>query len=313
MIDLIPDEDQQALLDSVSSFLRNHVDVGKTRTEDLWEQIAALGWLGLSRSEEAGGAGFGSAGEMLLLRECGRFLVTPSLAATLLAIRLADQSSQTDLADELAEGKQRAALAIQRDAESFYVIDGSQADLVVLIGDEKVTLHRALEPGRLLHASDDLVGLSQTNLVKALDGSLNSTHAYLLVAAQLTGIAEAVRDLATDYAKVREQFGQPIGAFQAVKHACADLAIRAEAALAQTGYAALCLGEDTVDTRTSIAAALRVAGDAAITGAESSIQLHGAMGFTEECTAHLYLKRAQLLSLFAGHASWQIKVLVEQA
>lgn len=313
MIDLIPDEDQQALLDSVTSFLRDQAPVGKTRTGELWEQFALLGWLGLSRSEELGGAGFGVAGEMLLLRECGRALVTPSLTATLLAIRLADANGMGILADRLAEGNSRAALAIRRDAEHFYLVDGTQADLVVLIDDEQVTLRRLWKPLQPLKASDDGVELALAKLGDPLDGSLDSAYAYLLLAAQLTGIAEAVRDLATDYAKVREQFGQPIGAFQAVKHACADLAIRAEAALAQTSCAALGLGDEPAQARIDIAAALRVAGDAAIDGAESCIQLHGAMGFTEECTAHLYLKRAHLLSLFTGRGAWQIKVLVEQA
>lgn len=310
MIDLIPDGDQQALLNSITSFLRDKAPVGKARTADLWEQIAALGWLGLSRPESAGGIGLGAAEEMLLMREGGRFLVTPSLMATLLAVRFADETGRADLATELAGGTRHAALAIPRDAETLYIIDGAQAELLVTIEEDRVTLRRAPSPGQALQSSDDGVQLSLAPIGEPLNGSADGLQARLLVAAQLTGIAEAVRDLATEFAKVREQFGQPIGAFQAVKHACADLAIRAEAALAQTSYAALCLAENLPDAPAEVAAAARVAGDAAVTGAEAAIQLHGAMGFTEECTAHLFLKRAHLLTLFAGRGSWQINALI---
>lgn len=312
MIDLIPDEDQQALLDSVTTFLRCEVDVGKTRSEALWAPIAALGWLGLTRSEDVGGAGLGIPEEMLLLRECGRFLVTPSLMATLMAVRIADSTGETALATALANGSRRAALSIRKDEETLFVIDGSRAEFIVTIEDDFVTLRKPPQPGHPAISNDNGIELSLVPNCEPLTVVSESLHARLLIAAQLTGIAEAVRDLTTEYAKVREQFGQSIGAFQAVKHGCSNLAIHAEAALSQTTYAALCLAGDALDARTEVAAAVQIAGNAATTGAESAIQLYGAMGFTEECTAHLYLKRAHLLSLFTGRGAWQLKALIDQ-
>lgn len=310
MIDLIPSEDQQVLLDSFTSFLREEAPVSITSGPDLMERIAALGWLGLSRPERVGGAGLGAAEEMLLLRECGRFLVTPSLMATLLAIRVADGAEHADLAEELANGTRRAALALTRDTQTLYVLDDAQADLLVVIGEDSVTLHPKQGPRTALSSSDDRLSLAWVPASGPLARASAGAHARLMLAAQLTGIAEAIRDMAVEYAKVRKQFDQPIGSFQAIKHTCANLAIRAEAALAQTSYAALCVADASAEAEVEVAAAVRVAADAAIAGAEANIQLHGAMGFTQECHAHLYLKRAHVLALFDGRTSWQTQALL---
>jgi len=124
--------------------------------------------------------------------------------------------------------------------------------------------------------------------------------ADVLTSAMLVGVAEAVRDMAVAYAKIREQFGKPIGAFQAIKHRCADMAVRAEAAWAQTAMATLKLHSNQPDADFHAASAKLVGSIAALEGARANIQVHGAIGFTAESNAHLFLKRAHFLDQVGG-------------
>ncbi|MGW2417897.1 acyl-CoA dehydrogenase family protein [Streptomyces sp. NPDC001709] len=110
--------------------------------------------------------------------------------------------------------------------------------------------------------------------------------ARLLTAAEQLGTAVRVQELAVQHARTREQFGQPIGAFQAVKHLCADLLVRAETARVAV-YAAAVTGDPA-----DIAAARLLADEAAVRGARDCLQVHGGMGFTWEADVHLHLKRA---------------------
>jgi alkylation response protein AidB-like acyl-CoA dehydrogenase len=114
-----------------------------------------------------------------------------------------------------------------------------------------------------------------------------------LVAAQMLGIAEATLELATEYAKRREQFGRPIGSFQSIKHMLADMFVRQEVARAAV-YAAGATLDDPLagDPVRAVASAKIVAGEAARENARACIQVHGGMGYTWEISAHYYLKRA---------------------
>jgi hypothetical protein len=119
----------------------------------------------------------------------------------------------------------------------------------------------------------------------------------VLTGAFLVGIAAAVCDMAVAYAKGREQFGRPIGAFQAVKHLCADMVVRAETARAAVDVAALCADQPgTGDPDRAAAGAALMAAEAALANAKTCIQVHGGMGYTWEVPAHLYLMRARVLA-----------------
>jgi len=136
----------------------------------------------------------------------------------------------------------------------------------------------------------------------------------LLTAALQVGHAAEVLDLAVAYAKERHQFGQPIGAFQAVKHICADMLVRAEVARAGVQAAACladapdvaaaeaeaagCSAADMVDR--AVMGAKLLADEAALTNARAAIQVHGGMGFTWEVPLHLHLKRARVLATSFG-------------
>ncbi|CAN5490421.1 hypothetical protein BH09PSE5_BH09PSE5_33930 [soil metagenome] len=126
-----------------------------------------------------------------------------------------------------------------------------------------------------------------------------------LCSAMMVGMSEAVRDMSVEYAKLRTQFGQPIGAFQAVKHRCADMALHAEAAWSQTVFAALQLDAARESAAFDIATAKLIATHAALEGAAANIQNHGSIGFTAELQAHLFLKRAHVIDSFGGGARVQ--------
>lgn len=127
------------------------------------------------------------------------------------------------------------------------------------------------------------------------------TEGALLTAAFCVGMADALVDLAVEYARERQQFDRPIGSFQAVKHLCADMAVRAEVARAAV-YAAACVLDDpaTGGLGRAISGAKLLAGEAAIQNGKSATQVFGGMGFTWEVDVHLYLKRAWVLDTHFG-------------
>jgi alkylation response protein AidB-like acyl-CoA dehydrogenase len=129
-------------------------------------------------------------------------------------------------------------------------------------------------------------------------------------AAMLTGVAEATRDIAAEHAKVRIQFDRPIGVNQAIKHPCADMAVRAELAWAQTIVAALAIDEGRGDAEFQALSAKVVAADAAERNAGATIQVLGGMGFSFEHDANLYLKRAHVLSHMFGDTSETLSRLI---
>ena len=119
-------------------------------------------------------------------------------------------------------------------------------------------------------------------------------------AAMLVGLAEAALDLIVEYAKIRETFGRKIGCWQAVRHPCADMAVRVEAARSQLWYAAAAMKEARGDAAAHLDAAKHLANQAAVANADACIQLHGGIGVTDEHDAHLLLKHALLLSRLFG-------------
>ncbi len=125
----------------------------------------------------------------------------------------------------------------------------------------------------------------------------------LLTAAFCVGLADRLLDLAVDYAKERQQFDRPIGSFQAVKHLCADLAVRAELARVATHAAACVLDEPASgELDRALSAAKLLAGEAAVLNGRGATQVFGGMGFTWEVDVHLFLKRAWVLDTHFGNA-----------
>jgi alkylation response protein AidB-like acyl-CoA dehydrogenase len=122
--------------------------------------------------------------------------------------------------------------------------------------------------------------------------------------AELLGGAARVLEMASEYAKVRVQFGKPIGSFQAVKHRCADMVVDVEGMRSSTWYGAWCLAAGDPDASLAASAAKVWCGDAAKRVMASGLQVHGGIGFTWEHDLHLYLKRSQLAQVSFGDATY---------
>ena len=307
ILDLEPTEPQAMLAASVAGLLgralpltrlRDPASHGARAERAIWPQIAELGLFGLGLAEDQGGLGLGAAEEVLAARAFGRVLATPCLLAQMAAPYLA---ADTPGRAALIAGERRACLA-WLDAGRAILLDRAGAETVVLLAPGAAALLPAasLAP-QPAEGLDDALDWSVADCVPPPPHSDAAVRISLLIAAYLTGIAQAARDMAVEYAGTRRQFGQPIGAFQAVKHACADMAVRAAAAEAQLFYAAARFGADDAD-EAEVAAARLLASEAALANASANIQIHGAMGVTAESEAHWLLKRAHVLAyLGSGH------------
>jgi alkylation response protein AidB-like acyl-CoA dehydrogenase len=323
MIDLVPSAEQQQIIDSVSEFFEGAMPVERLRpgtgtghkiTSQQWHDIANLGWFGLGVAEDKGGVGFSVVEEALVAEQIGRYLGSPALAGTMVAAHLAAHAGDTALLERITAGECRVgianAIAVSSTASGeYHLIDADAAELLLVWRNQGAGLYRRTDFESLAAVTpfDDSTGLERGTLnaaspllwIAASERNF-SELATLLIAAQLAGVAAAARDLAVEYAKIREQFGQPIGAFQAIKHRCADMAVDAEAAHAQICFASLMLLHETPDTAFQIAVAAVLSSESALKNARSGIQIHGGIGFTAECNAHWYLKRAHLLEQLAG-------------
>ena len=128
--------------------------------------------------------------------------------------------------------------------------------------------------------------------------------AAIALAAEQLGGAQRALDMAVEYAKVRQQFGRPIGSFQAIKHRCADLLLEVESLRSAVGYAAAAVAAGSAEVPVLASLLKAYASEVYSHVAGENIQIHGGIGFTWEHDAHLYLKRAKASELFLGDASY---------
>ncbi|MEU3688187.1 acyl-CoA dehydrogenase family protein [Streptomyces narbonensis] len=270
-------EDQRALRKGVRELLarlfdrealRAAVDSGGLDRE-LWRELGAAGFFALRLPEEEGGVGLGLPEAVLLFEEAGRVLLPGPLVAT-----------------HVAAGAVRGA------AEGEVVVTSASEGLVPWLDEADVVLGevagavpvRSVDPLTPLHRVPGLVGALPTTEGGPVAG--DELVAVLLAAAEQVGSAGRTTETAVSYAREREQFGQAIGGFQAVKHLCAGMLVRAELARAAVRAAAV-----TADPA-EIAGAKLLADEAATANARDCLQVYGGMGFTWEADVHLHLKRA---------------------
>jgi len=263
---------------------------------------------------------------MLAYREFGRHLLSPAILGLTLGARLAARL-QPDLLNEILRGLLPIALANPRGSVQvgeichgeFHLIDAKQAEWVLICSEHGSALLRRKDFTAVTDvlATDHVLSLERGLLTGArpvcwLAASKECLYprAQLLVSAYAVGLAEATRNMAVEYAKARQQFGKPIGSFQAIKHLCADMAIRAEAAACQVIFAALVLAEGRAGADFHSVAAKLVAVEAALQNASQNIQVHGAIGFTAEADAHLFIKRAHVLEQLWGDTRQQRRMML---
>jgi alkylation response protein AidB-like acyl-CoA dehydrogenase len=334
---LLSDEQTQ-IVDSLHHLLTDQMPVSRFRPpapqignsdQAFWPRLGELGFLGIALAEADGGIGFTAAEEMLAYREFGRHLLSPAILGLTLGARLAARLLP-DRLDEILRGRLPIALAnpcgsVQLGETcygQFHLIDAKQAEWILICSEDGAALLRRTDFTAVTDvlATDHVLSLERGLLSGArpvcwLAAPIESVYprAQLLVSAYAVGVAEATRDMAVEYAKGREQFGKPIGSFQAIKHLCADMAIRAEAATCQVIFAALVQAEGRSGADFHSTAAKLVAVEAALQNAAQNIQVHGAIGFTAEADAHLFIKRAHVLEQLWGDTRQQRRLMLAAA
>lgn len=272
--------------------LRAAVDRGGALDRRLWRELGAAGFFALRLPEETGGVGLGLPEAVLLFEEAGRALLPGPLVATHLAAGLVKGAAEGEAVVTAVDGRLPVAHLAAADA--------------VLVGAEELTgeaLRDFVAAARPVRSTDPLTPLHRAPADgERAPAATERTPAYaerlryeaaLLTAAEQLGSAARTTEAAVQHAGDREQFGSPIGSFQAVKHLCADMLARTEPARAAV-YAAAVTGDPV-----EIAAAKLLADEAAVRNARDCLQIHGGMGFTWEADVHLHLKRAWLRA-----ASW---------
>lgn len=324
---LLPTEEQTEIVNGVTRYLDAELpferlfggrDSARGAGAGIWDAGAQAGWFSLSLPEDRGGVGYTVVEEMLLQRELSRTLAPLSMLATPIAARLASAAGEETLAKALAKGERRAGFAI-RLSDHLLFIEGDRCDLALTIKCDRLDLREFAST--VVRAGGDCIDPTLSAVTVPSAGRHVSTvatsydpvllqHARVLIAAHLTAVAERARDIAVDYAKLRQQFGRPIGSFQAIKHRCADMAVRCEAAYTQTCVAAAALRDGAADVPLHVASAYSVASRAAGENSRHAAQIHGAMGMTEEHVAHLLIKRWHVLDSLGAGAGLQ-KTLLE--
>ncbi len=278
---------------------------------DGWQTLGDAGVFGLCLAEEAGGVGLGLAEGALVYEELGRSLIPGPLVASHLAAGLVDGAAEGTVVVGLVERPRPSA-----SSTSLPVVIEHLADLDVLLVLSDAGIERIDNPGatldaRLLPRPMDpltpvwaLASLPTGELIAGPEvAAWWRRDGAVLTAALQVGMAQWSCDLAVEYAKGRVQFGRPIGGFQAIKHLCADMVVRAEVARCAVQSAAVTVDQPEVgDPDVAAAGAKLLADEAAVTNGRSCIQVHGGMGFTWEVPAHLAYKRARVLTTSFGTA-----------
>jgi alkylation response protein AidB-like acyl-CoA dehydrogenase len=295
-------DEQLAMRDAVRTFLENECPpkvvrdawTNETGRSGLWPRLGEMGVLGVLAPANRGGFGGDELDLVLLLEETGRAaLPEPIVEHAAAALPLLD--------DERVAAAAAGDLTITVAPPSGLVPYATGADLV-LYDDEFV------EPGALsLHPHESVDGSRRLYATAAPPTSTNlaaSDRAALGVAAQLIGLADRMLSMTVDYAKERQQFGVPIGSFQAVKHHLANVALSLEFARPLVYRAAwsIARGDDARSVHIGMAKAR--ASEAALLAGRVALQVHGAIGYTTEYDLHLFLKRAWALAASWGDAAW---------
>ncbi|CAM5285587.1 acyl-CoA dehydrogenase family protein [Streptomyces canus] len=264
--------------------------------------------------------------------EDARKRLLPSLASGELVgtLALTEDSARWDAAGvELTARESNGSWLLS--GHKTFVLDGATADVVL-------TVARTADGIGVFWVDGDASGLTRTPLptmdptrrqaridYRDVPATRLRTHgdgwdlvsevldrAAVALAAEQVGVATRALDMAVEYAKVRHQFGRPIGSFQAVKHLLADVLLEVELARAAAHYALLASENEDPELPAVASLAKAFCSDACVQATEENIQVHGGIGFTWEHPAHLYLKRAKTSQLLFGDPAYHRELLARR-
>ena len=331
-----------------SGVVRASVDGDRGLPDALWSAMADMGWLGLLAPTEQGGSGAGLLEVMVLLEEMGRLpLPGAFLSSAVLATSSARRLGLDELVAPLVAGTTRGTVAVDEDGHGdvvdrirtrasrksgqwrlrgvkSVVLDGAGADWVLIAARTQEGLgtflveHPAGVEFRGLDVTRPLARLELNDLAAQRVGPAGDhtrlwrrivDDAAIALCAETLGSMQQGFDLAVDYAKVRVQFDRPIATFQAIKHKAAEMLERIELSRVGIHYAAWASDVDAPVRAEAAAMAKSFVGKAANEVCGESIQIHGGVGFTWDCDAHLHYRRAKQNDLLLGsNGAWLHKV-----
>ncbi len=282
-------EDQREIRRTAREFLAARYPMETVRAIALdgapdphWEEIVALGWPDIAE--------LGTVELAVLSEQLGYALAPSPLASTWAAGLLAGRSLDGRRGTvAMWDGDSGEKIAVPNaETADVFVVTAGERHLLVEASGAQVEPAQALDPTRPLSTVRFSGG-------EELDGDFTRAWQAIAVmaAAEAVGVAARVLAMTVDYAKERKQFGRPIGSYQAVSHACAQMFLQTEGARSVTYWAAWALDHDPESAALAASAAKAYASDAAVDVCRSSLQVHGGIGFTWEHDLHLFLKRAE--------------------
>ncbi|WP_101951685.1 acyl-CoA dehydrogenase [Mycobacterium sp. 3519A] len=286
-----------------------------------YQGLADLGTFGVALPEEFGGAD-GTAEDLCAMVDEAAAAMVPGPVATTALATLVLGEPHAKLLEALASGERTAGVALSADLRydadqvtgtAEYVLGADAAGVLILPAGDRWLLVDASAAGVTIEpvkATDFSRPLARAVLESAaadvldVDAQRVTDLAATVLAAEAAGVARWTLQTATEYAKVREQFGKPIGSFQAIKHMCAEMLLRSEQiSVAARDAAAAVANSDGSQLSIAAAVAAATAIEAAKANAKDCIQVLGGIGITFEHDAHLYLRRAYGISQFLGGLS----------
>ncbi len=283
-------------------------------SQRLWSKLAELDVLGLRLSESSGGVGLSELELVLVMEETGRSAVPgPIVEHAAVALPLLDELAvDARLLQRAASGEAIFSVGLQG---SPYVLDADRASHLVLQREGSLYLverkDALLRPVRSVDGSRRLFEVrAQTSGILAHGQAAEEAAALafdrgaLASSAQLLGLSRQMLNMSVEYVKTRQQFGKPIGSFQAVKHMLADALLALEFASPMVYRAAHTLAQRAASRALHVSMAKIYAGEAAQRVARSALQCHGAIGYSFECDLHLWMKRSWALAAAWGDTHW---------
>jgi hypothetical protein len=299
-------DDQVAFRDAVRELLAKEATPAILRAaweapageldRSVWDSLDAMGVLSLLVPEPDGGMGLDETFLVPILEEAGRAaLPHPIVETAMVAAPLLGTGAgmvATDLGGPIAACAADADRLLLRSGEGLVVSDRDAVDLTAVD-----TVDRGRRGARISPAGGDLVTDDPAAVELALDRGALGT------AAVLVGLGQAMLDLTVGYVSERQQFGQPVGSFQAVKHHLADAALAIEFARPTVWRAAWSVAHDEPTRARDVSMAKAMASDAAEMVGRKALQCHGAIGYTVEADLHLYLKRTWALARTWGDSA----------
>jgi alkylation response protein AidB-like acyl-CoA dehydrogenase len=353
--------------ESPMTYVRRMMEDDRGYSDDQWNKMAELGWMGLILPEQYGGSGLDFVDMIVVLEEMGRVVLPGPFFSTVILGGVAlleggSDAQKKDLLPRLAAGKLRLTLAqlepnarwdadgIQLEAKKdgagwklngtkLFVPDAHTADLLIVAarttpgskGADGISLFLvdAKAPGvstTLLKTMDQTRKLCEVgfkDVVVGADRMLGGAgqgwklldrvidRGKVGICAEMCGGAQRVLEMSVEYAKVREQFGKPIGSFQAIQHKCANMLVEVESSKSATYYAAWAVANDVAEAPLAAAMAKAYTSDAYRHTAGEGIQIHGGIGFTWEHDMHIYFKRAKSSEVTFGDATWNRELVAQ--